>query len=135
MEHPLLRKILDPPLQVLCHCKYYAIAWQGKTFKKRKRKRNSKQPGILGASFRLVLKSTMITWGTRDLWIVGNFLSLYVISDATLLFPNPQAIHQYNTQSPDYFEGWRSLQPINWGSWERQIIGVICTVASFYYYD
>ena len=49
-------------------------AWLGKTSKKKKRKRNSRQPGRLGASFRSVLKSTMITWGTRDLWKVGNFL-------------------------------------------------------------
>ena len=41
------------------------LAW--KTSKKKKRKRNSRQPRRLGASFRSVLKSTMITWGTCDL--------------------------------------------------------------------
>ena len=43
------------------------LAWQGTTSKKKKRKRNCRQPGRLGASFRSVLKSTMITWGTREL--------------------------------------------------------------------
>ena len=47
---------------------------KGKRLKRRIRKRNSRQPGRLGTSFRSVLKSTMITWETRDLWKVGNFL-------------------------------------------------------------
>ena len=128
------------------------LAWQRKTFKKKKRKRNSRQPGRLGASFRSVLKSTMITWGTRDLWKVGNFLFTLRYLRCYLVISKP----------PSYLSGsgWRSLQPITelptsslglfpqkmvlrekpWGrgcsgSWERQIIGVIWMVASFYYYD
>ena len=128
------------------------LAWQRKTFKKKKRKRNSRQPGRLGASFRSVLKRAMITWGTRDLWKVGNFLFTLRYLRCYLVISKPPS---YPSGS-----GWRSLQPITglptsspglfpqkmvlrekpWGrgcpgSWERQIIGVICTVASFYYYD
>ena len=47
----------------------------------------------------------------RVLWSLGEhvtyersviFSSVYVISDATLLFQNPQTIQQYNTQSPNF---------------------------------
>ena len=121
------------------------LAWQGKTFKKKERKRSSRQPGRLGASFRSVLKSTMITWETRDLWKVGNFLFTLRYFRCYLVISKPLSCPSIQYAIPWFFLRMKELTAYNRGSnlvprgcrgpWERQIIGVIWTVASFYYCD
>ena len=131
------------------------LAWQGKTFKKKKGKRNSRQPRRLGASFRSVLKSTMITWGTRDLWKVGNFVFTLRYFRCYLVISKPPSNPSIQYAIPWFFLRMKELTAYNRGSnlvpglfpqkmvlrekpwvrgcrssWERQIIGVICPVAS-----
>ena len=82
--------------------KYMNSCLHGKRLKRRNKKGILDNLGDWGLAFVRYL---------RVLWSLGEhviyersviFSSLCVISDATLSFQNPQAIQQYNTQSPDF---------------------------------
>ena len=92
------------------------LAWQGKTFKKKERKRSSRQPGRLGASFRSVLKSTMITWETRDLWKVGNFLFTLRYFRCYLVISKPLSCPSIQYAIPWFFLRMKELTAYNRGS-------------------